>query len=70
MMLTAIKFVHSEKKTKKKTHPFSEKEMLVTLPECPGKLATFALSFKSQILTMLHENNGVHLTTTQTLSDR
>ena len=35
------------------SYPFSEKEMLVIGPEWPGKLATFALSFKSQILITL-----------------
>ena len=35
------------------SYPFSENEMLVIGPECPGKFATFALSFKSQILMTL-----------------
>ena len=35
------------------THPFSEKETEVIAPEWPGKLATFALSFRSQIFTTL-----------------
>jgi hypothetical protein len=35
-----------------KNWPFSENAMLVIGPWCPGKLATFARSFRSQILIM------------------
>lgn len=37
----------------KDTNPFSEKEMQEIGPECPGKFATLAFSFKSQILMTL-----------------
>ena len=37
------------------THPFSENDILVIGPEWPGKLATLARSFKSQILITLKE---------------
>ena len=35
------------------TYPFSEKSIAVIGPECPGKLATYFRSFKSQILMEL-----------------
>lgn len=35
------------------THPFSENEISVIGPECPGNLATLAPSFRSQILITL-----------------
>jgi hypothetical protein len=35
------------------TNPFSEKAIDVICPVCPGKLATFAFSFKSHIFITL-----------------
>lgn len=39
------------------SYPFSENEIAVIGPECPGKFATLPLSFKSQILITLENIN-------------
>lgn len=38
-------------------YPFSENEIHEMGPECPGKFATLAFSFKSQILMTLEEKS-------------
>lgn len=49
------------------THPFSEKEISVMGPECPGNLATLAPSLRSQIfITLEHQHKIIMLMTSQT----
>ena len=40
-------------------HPFSEKEISVMGPECPGNLATLAPSLRSQIFITLEHKHKI-----------